>query len=113
MNWAVIPFDNHSYFININLSLLYLFAISSLAIYGVLLSGWASNSKYSFLGSIRSAAQMISYEVCIGFVLLIVILISGSFNLIDIVQLQTKNNWLFFFSINFIFYFFNLYFSWN
>ena len=105
MNWAVIPFDNHAYFVNINLSLLYLFAISSLAIYGVLLSGWASNSKYSFLGSIRSAAQMISYEVCIGFVLLIIILISGSFNLVDIVQMQINNNWLILFEIILFFIF--------
>lgn len=105
MNWAVIPFDAHAYFININLSLLYLFAISSLSIYGILLSGWASNSKYSFLGSIRSAAQMISYEVCIGFILLIIVLISGSFSLIDIIQLQISTNFLIIFEFILFFIF--------
>jgi len=99
MNWAVIPFDFHAFYVNINVSLLYLFAISSLSIYGILLSGWASNSKYSFLGSIRSVAQMISYEVCIGFILLIIVLITGSFNLIDIVMVQQNYNWLMIFQL--------------
>ena len=77
---------------DINVGLLYLFAVSSLSVYGILLSGWASNSKYAFLGSIRSAAQMISYEVSIGFVIVNVSICSGSLNLSTIVECQ-KNGW--------------------
>jgi NADH-quinone oxidoreductase subunit H len=90
MGWAVIPFDEGMVFADINLSILYIFAISSLGVYGILISGWASNSKYAFLGSLRSAAQMVSYEVSIGFILIGVILCVGSLNLHDIVMAQSK-----------------------
>jgi len=80
---------------DINVGLLYLFAVSSLSVYGILLSGWASNSKYAFLGSIRSAAQMISYEVSIGFIVVTVVLCAGSFNLSEITLAQ-QNVWYIF-----------------
>ena len=79
-------------FADINISILYIFAVSSLGVYGVLLSGWASNSKYAFLGALRSAAQMVSYEVSIGFILISVILCAGSLNFSDIVLAQ-QNIW--------------------
>ncbi len=88
LGWAVIPFDLNMVFADIGIGLLYVFAVSSLGVYGILLSGWASNSKYAFLGSLRSAAQMVSYEVSIGFIIIGVILCSGSLNLHDIVLSQ-------------------------
>lgn len=88
IGWAVIPFDKGVVLSDINVGVLYLMAISSLEVYGVIIAGWASNSKYAFLGAIRSAAQMISYEVAIGFVLICVLLTSGSLNLTDVVQSQ-------------------------
>ena len=86
--WAVIPFGAKAVLANINVGLLYLLAISSMGVYGVILSGWASNSKYPFYSAIRAAAQMVSYEVSIGFVLIPVVMWSGSFNLNDIVMGQ-------------------------
>ena len=86
--WAVIPFGPKAVLANINVGLLYLLAISSIGVYGVILSGWASNSKYPFYSAIRAAAQMVSYEVSIGFVLISVVLWTGSFNLNAIVQNQ-------------------------
>jgi len=86
--WAVIPFGNGIAVSNINVGILYLFAISSLGVYGVIMAGWASNSKYAFLGALRSAAQMVSYEVSIGFVLVTVLLCVGSLNLNDVVLAQ-------------------------
>ncbi len=90
--WAVIPFDNYATFAEVNLSVLYIFAISSLGVYGIIMSGWASNSKYAFLGSLRSTSQMISYEVSIGFIIIIIALCCESFNLNNIVLAQ-KNIW--------------------
>ena len=83
--WAVIPVGNGMAVSNLNVGILYLFAISSLGVYGVIMGGWASNSKYPFLGSLRSAAQMVSYEVSIGFVIITVLLLVGSLNMSDIV----------------------------
>ena len=87
--WAVIPVADGWAVANINVGILYLFAISSLGVYGVIIAGWASNSKYAFLGALRSAAQMVSYEVSIGFVLVSVLLCVGSLNLNDIVKAQS------------------------
>ncbi|MCW8915465.1 MAG: NADH-quinone oxidoreductase subunit NuoH [Magnetovibrio sp.] len=86
--WAVIPFGEGLVLADINVGILYLFAISSLGVYGVLMAGWASNSKYAFLGALRSAAQMVSYEVSMGFVIISVLLCVGSLNLTDIVEAQ-------------------------
>ena len=90
--WAVIPISSTYFIANINIGILYLFAVSSFGVYGVIIAGWASNSKYPFLGALRSAAQMISYEVSIGFVIITVLICVGSLNLIDIVESQ-KNMW--------------------
>jgi NADH-quinone oxidoreductase subunit H len=86
--WAVIPFGAGVAVANINVGILYLFAISSLGVYGIIMAGWASNSRYAFLGALRSAAQMVSYEVSIGFVLVTVLLCAGSLNLTAIVEAQ-------------------------
>ena len=86
--WAVIPFDSGWVLADINVGILYLFAISSLGVYGVIMAGWASNSKYAFLGALRSAAQMVSYEVAIGFVIITVLMCVGSLNLTDVVMAQ-------------------------
>lgn len=88
MAWAVIPFGEGAVISDINVGVLYLFAISSLGVYGVIMAGWASNSRYAFLGALRSAAQMVSYEVSIGFVIITVLLCVGSLNLTDIVMAQ-------------------------
>ena len=88
--WAVIPFSEDYVLANINVGILYIFAISSLGVYGIIMGGWASNSKYPFLGSIRSAAQMVSYEVSIGVIIINVLLCVGSLNLSDIVLAQEK-----------------------
>ena len=90
--WAVIPFDNELVLADVNVGILYLFAVSSLGVYGIIMGGWASNSKYPFLGAIRSAAQMVSYEVSIGIIIINVLLCVGSLNLTDIVNAQ-KNLW--------------------
>jgi len=90
MGWAVIPFSLNSVLSDINIGILYIFAVSSLSVYGILIAGWASNSKYPFLGALRSAAQMISYEVSIGFIIVNVIIASGSFNLSEIVISQDR-----------------------
>jgi NADH-quinone oxidoreductase subunit H len=91
--WAVVPFDNGWVIADINVGILYLFAISSLGVYGIIIAGWASNSKYAFLGALRSAAQMVSYEVSIGFVLITVLLCVGSLNLTQVVLAQS--GWFF------------------
>ena len=90
--WAVIPFSETQVLANINVGILYLFAVSSLGVYGIIMGGWASNSKYPFLGAIRSAAQMVSYEVSIGIIIINVLLCVGSLNLNDIVLAQ-QNIW--------------------
>ncbi len=90
--WAVIPFGEGQVLANINVGILYIFAVSSLGVYGIIMGGWASNSKYPFLGSIRSAAQMVSYEVSIGIIIINVLLCVGSLNLSDIVIAQ-QNIW--------------------
>ena len=92
MLWAVIPFNETWVLANLNVAILYIFAVSSLEVYGVIMGGWASNSKYPFLGSLRSAAQMISYEVSIGLILVGVIISTGSMNLIAIVEAQ-RTGW--------------------
>jgi NADH-quinone oxidoreductase subunit H len=91
VGWAVIPFGPEAVLADINVGLLYLFATSSLGVYGIIMSGWASNSKYPFLGGLRSAAQMVSYEVSIGFVIVCVVLYASSFNLNDIITSQQGN----------------------
>ena len=88
--WAVIPFSETQVLANINVGILYLFAVSSLGVYGIIMGGWASNSKYPFLGAIRSAAQMISYEISIGIIIINVLLCVGSLNLNDIILAQKK-----------------------
>ncbi len=88
--WAVIPVNEGWAIADINVGILYLFAISSLGVYGVVIAGWASNSKYAFLGAMRSAAQMVSYEVSMGFIMVTVLICVGSLNLTDIVMAQTK-----------------------
>ncbi len=90
--WAVIPFSQTQVIADINVGILYLFAVSSLGVYGIIMGGWASNSKYPFLGAIRSAAQMVSYEVSIGIIIINVLLCVGSLNLSDIVLAQ-QNLW--------------------
>jgi NADH-quinone oxidoreductase subunit H len=88
--WAVIPFGPGVAVANINAGLLFLMAITSLEVYGVIVAGWASNSKYAFLGALRASAQMVSYEIAMGFALVVVLMVSGSMNMTDVVMTQTK-----------------------
>lgn len=90
IGWAVIPFSKDFVIANINVGVSYILAVSSLGVYGIIMAGWASNSKYAFLGAIRSSAQMISYEVSMGLVIVTVLLATGSLNLIEIVEAQAK-----------------------
>jgi NADH-quinone oxidoreductase subunit H len=88
MGWAVIPYSKYAVLSDINVGILYLFAVSSLGVYGIIMSGWSSNSKYAFLGALRSAAQMVSYEVSIGFIIATIVICCGSFNLQIIIESQ-------------------------
>lgn len=96
LGWAVIPVHEDFVLADINVGVLYLFAVSSLGVYGIIMAGWASNSKYAFLGAIRSAAQMVSYEVSIGLVIITVLLAVGSLNLTDIILAQQEQGWFIF-----------------
>jgi len=96
MSWAVMPIGEGMVLADVNLGILYLFAIAGLSVYGVIIAGWASNSKYAFMGAIRSAAQMISYEVSIGFILISVLLCAGSLNMTEIVHAQEASTWYIF-----------------
>jgi NADH-quinone oxidoreductase subunit H len=95
ISWPVIPITESQVLANLNLGVLYLFAISSLGVYGIIIAGWSSNSKYAFLGCLRSAAQMVAYEVSIGLIIISILICTGSLNLIDIVNAQ-KNCWFLF-----------------
>ncbi|MBC3869023.1 NADH-quinone oxidoreductase subunit NuoH [Undibacterium oligocarboniphilum] len=88
--WSVVPFGPETVLANVNAGLLLIMAITSMEVYGIIIAGWASNSKYAFLGAMRASAQMVSYEIAMGFVLVIVLMVSGSLNLTDIVNAQTK-----------------------
>lgn len=88
LSWAVVPFSPELILANINVGMLYILAISSLGAYGIIMAGWASNSRYAFLGALRSVAQMVSYEVSMGFTLIPVVLLTGSLNLVDVVEKQ-------------------------
>ena len=92
LSWAVIPIDYKVVLSDINVGIMYIFAISSLGIYGIIMAGWSSNSRYAFLGALRSAAQMISYEVSIGLIIISILLTAGSLNLSEIV-LSQENYW--------------------
>ena len=93
--WVLIPFNKNIVLVNINLGLLVVFTLSSIGVYAILISGWSSNSKYAFLGALRAAAQMISYEVCIGLILINIILCAGTFNLNGILLFQNHSIWFF------------------
>jgi NADH-quinone oxidoreductase subunit H len=90
MGWAIIPYAKYAFLAKMNIGVLYLLAISSLGVYGIIMSGWASNSKYAFLGALRSTAQMVSYEISIGFIILTIVLCVGSFDLEEIIDCQRE-----------------------
>lgn len=94
--WSVLPFGNNIVLSDLNLGVLIIFALSSIGVYAILISGWSSNSKYAFLGALRAAAQMISYEVCIGLIIINIILCTGSFNLNSILICQYHSTWFLF-----------------
>lgn len=95
MGWAIVPFDEYAILSAMNIGVLYLYAMSSLGVYGIIMSGWSSNSKYAFLGALRSTAQMVSYEVSLGFIMLTIVLANGSFDLQEIIYFQ-KEVWFIF-----------------
>jgi len=93
IGWAVIPFADGVVLADINVGILYLFAVSSLGVYGIVMAGWASNSRYAFLGALRSSAQMVSYEIAMGLIIISVLMTAGSLNLSDIVRAQAEHGW--------------------
>lgn len=93
IGWAVIPLGDGMVLADINVGILYLFAVSSLGVYGIIMAGWASNSRYAFLGALRSSAQMVSYEIAIGLIIISVLMTAGSLNLSDIVRAQAEDGW--------------------
>lgn len=93
IGWAVIPFGDGIVLADINVGVLYLFAVSSLGVYGIIMAGWASNSRYAFLGALRSSAQMVSYEIAIGLIIISVLISAGSLNLSEIVRAQSEQGW--------------------
>lgn len=95
MGWAIVPFDEYAILSSMNIGVLYLYAMSSLGVYGIIMSGWSSNSKYAFLGALRSTAQMVSYEVSLGFIMLTIVIANGSFDLQEIIVFQ-KGVWFIF-----------------
>ena len=88
-SWAVVPFSARAAFVDVDLGLLFVFALSSLTVYGVIISGWSSNSRYAFFGAIRSSAQMISYEICLGLILVVILVCVGNLNFVSIVTFQS------------------------
>ncbi len=105
MGWAIIPFDKYALLSEMNIGVLYLFAISSLGVYGIIMSGWSSNSKYAFLGALRSTAQMVSYEVSIGFIMITIVVCCGSFDLQEIITCQEELWFVFMFFPLFLMFF--------
>lgn len=105
LSWAVLPFSQYSVFADISLGLLYLFSVSSLGVHGIIMSGWASNSKYAFLGSLRSTGQMLSYEISLGFILASIATLAGSFNLNSIIIAQESVWFVFIVSPLFLIFF--------
>jgi NADH-quinone oxidoreductase subunit H len=105
MGWAIIPYSKYSFLADMNIGILYLLAISSLGVYGIIMSGWSSNSKYAFLGALRSTAQMVSYEVSIGFIIITIVICCGSFNLQNIIFFSGK----FLVCFNFFSFIFNVF----
>lgn len=104
--WAVIPFDKNTFLVEMPVSVLYILACSALGVYGIVISGWASNSKYAFLGAMRSTAQMVSYEIPLGIIVCTIVLIVGSFNVNTIIETQQNIGWfIFYFPILFILFF--------
>jgi NADH-quinone oxidoreductase subunit H len=105
MGWAIIPYDKYAFLAKMNIGILYLLAMSSLGVYGIIMSGWSSNSKYAFLGALRSTAQMVSYEVSIGFIIMTIVVCVGSFDLEEIIDCQRELWFVFTFSPLFLMFF--------
>jgi len=109
LGWAIIPYNEYSFLADLHIGFLYVFAVSSLGVFGIIMSGWSSNSKYAFLGALRSAAQMVSYEVSIGFIISTIVITTGTFKIQDIIKSQ-EYCWFIipFFPLFLIFFYFNI-----